>query len=104
MECIKLIYPFNFRINMLDPSSNLKRGRAGPKVKYKGNEDKTLKRLLKMESPKSKRARREEIMDSQVILGAAPSRPRRVNSVQKDAFLDRRLNTEAFLLSLEEND
>ena len=29
---------------------------------------------------------------------------RRVNSVQKDAFLDRRLNTEAFLLSLEEND
>ena len=27
-----------------------------------------------------------------------------VNSVQKDAFLDRRLNTEAFLLSLEEND
>ena len=29
---------------------------------------------------------------------------RRVNSVQKDAFLDRRLNTEAFLLCLEEND
>ena len=29
---------------------------------------------------------------------------RRVNSVQKDAFLDRRLNTVAFLLSLEEND
>ena len=33
-----------------------------------------------------------------------PKLCRTVNSVQKDAFLDRRLNTEAFLLSLEEND
>ena len=42
-------------------------------------------------------------MDSQVNVAAAPSRPRRVNRVHKDTFLDRRLDTEAYWLSLEEN-
>ena len=73
-----------------------KRGRAGPKVKYTGKKAKKLKRFLKKESPKSKRARGEDSMDSQVFPAATSSRPRRVNSVQKDAFLDRRLNTVAF--------
>ena len=79
-----------------------KRGRAGVKVKRLGGEVKRVKCLLN-ESPKAKLAPGKENVDSQVNPAAVPARPGRVNSVQKNTFLDRRLNTEAFLVSLLEN-
>ena len=80
-----------------------KRGCAGPKKKSVGKAAKKVKLLLKNDSPQSNHAAGEENKESQVNLAGAPPRPDRVNSVQKNTFLDRRLNTEAFLLSLEEN-
>ena len=55
------------------------------------------------ESPKDELAPGKENMDSQVNPAHMPPRPGRVNSVQKNTLLDRKLNTEAFLVSLEEN-
>ena len=82
--------------------SNKRRGRPGPLVKL-GDEAKRIKRLLKNESQKGQRSLGKENIDPQVNQVAVPSLPERVNSVQKNTFLDRRLNTEAFLTSLQEN-
>ena len=62
-----------------------------------------VKRLLKNESPKAQRALGQENIDPQVNKMTVPSRPERVNSVQKNTFLDRRVRAEAFLNSLQEN-
>ena len=71
-------------------------------MKRPGGEVKRVKCLLN-ESPKAKLAPGKENVDSHVNPAAVPARPGRVNSVQKNTFLDRRLNKEAFLVSLEEN-
>ena len=78
-------------------------GRAGPKKKSVGKAAKKVKLLLKNDSRLSNHAAGEENKESQVNPAGTPPRPDRVNSVQKNTFLDRRLNTEAFLVSLEEN-
>ena len=46
---------------------------------------------------------RDSLVDPQVNKVTVPSRPERVNSVQKNAFLDRRVRAEAFFDSLQEN-
>ena len=79
-----------------------RRGRPGPEVQL-GENAKRIKRLFKNESQKGQRALGKENIDPQVNQVAVPSRPERVNCVQKNTFLDRRLNTEAFLTSLQEN-
>jgi hypothetical protein len=54
-------------------------------------------------SPSAMRGLEKENICPQVNQAAAPLRPERVNTVQKSAFLDLRLNTGAFVASLEEN-
>ena len=76
-----------------------KRGHVGVKVKCLGGEVKRVKSLLNV-SPKAELAPGKENVNSQVNPATVPARPGKVNSVQNNPFLDRRLNTEAFLVSL----
>ena len=71
-------------------------------MKRPGSEVMRIKCLFN-ESPKAKRAPGKENVDSQINPTAVPPRPGRVRSVQKNIFLERRINTKAFLVSLEEN-
>ena len=54
---------------------------------------------MKNESRKAQRALAKENKDPQVNEVAVPSQPEIVNSVQKNTFLDRRLNTGFFCFS-----
>ena len=71
-------------------------------MKRLGGEDKRVKCLLN-KSPKAKLAPGKEKVNSRLNPAAVLARPGRVNRVQKNTILDRRLNIEAFLVSLSED-